>query len=121
MDVNLEWINKLVNDIDRMEGEKFASYFHEDGVFKFGVFPESKGRKDIADGVNLFFASINALSHKLVTYVAKDNYIIWEGVVTYTRKDMSTVQIDFCNFLHMRDGLIERFNVYIDMTKLYQQ
>lgn len=113
------WIKKLGETIDAKDSDGFANYFTEDGVFRFGNQPDVQGRKPVRDYVARFFTMIEASEHEIINFWEKDNTIIWQGRVTYTRLDAKKVTIDFCNIFNMKDDLIDQYLTYIDNTPLF--
>ena len=113
------WIKKLGETIDAKDSDGFANYFTEGGIFRFGNQPEVQGKKPVRDYVAQFFTLIQSSEHEIINLWEKDNNIIWQGRVTYTRLDAKKVTIDFCNILYMKDNLIAQYLVYIDNTPLF--
>lgn len=117
------WIAEISIAIDSKDDVKFASYFHPDGVFRFGNQPAVMGTDGVANYVKAFFGSIESLQHELVALheskSSSDTCITWQGRCTYVRLDKHVVTIDFCNILTMEGPLIKTYVVYIDTTPLF--
>lgn len=110
---------KLFVSIDAMDTEGFLGFVAPDAEFRFGSAPPVQGRAAIEEAVGGFFASIAALSHELQRIVAKDDTVVCEGEVTYTRRDGGDVTLPFCNVFETKDGLISVYRIYIDIAPLY--
>ncbi len=110
---------KLFVSIDAMDTEGFLGFVAPDAEFRFGSAPPVQGRAAIEEAVGGFFASIAALSHELQRIVAKDDTVVCEGEVTYTRRDGGAVTLPFCNVFETKDGLISVYRIYIDIAPLY--
>lgn len=113
------WLEELGRVIDSKDGEKFASYLTENGLFRFGNAEPVSGRKAIADYVNYFFTMHNGSSHKVVDFWKGDNSIVWQGEVVYTRIDNKKVTVNFTNIFYMNGDLIEEYLIYIDNSPLF--
>ena len=113
------WIKKLGETIDAKDSYGFANHLTEDGVFRFGNQPAVQGRKAIKEYVAQFFTMIQSSQHEIINFWEKDNYIMWQGRVTYTRLDAKKVTVDFCNIFSMKDELIDQYLIYIDNTPLF--
>jgi len=109
----------LFASIDAMDTERFLSFIHEDGTFRFGSSPPVTGREGIRAAVESFFATFAALRHEVGQLIAQDNAVACEGTVTYTRHDGSTITLPFANMFGVEDGLISTYHVYIDIGPLY--
>jgi hypothetical protein len=113
------WVKKLGETIDKKDSDGFANYLTENGIFRFGNQPEVRGRKAVRDQVAQFFNMIQSSEHKTISFWEIDNTVTWQGRVTYTRLDSKQVPIDFCDIFYMKDGLIDRYLIYIDITPLF--
>ncbi|MCX6157955.1 MAG: nuclear transport factor 2 family protein [Ignavibacteriae bacterium] len=114
-----EWLEKLGGVIDARDSELFASYFTEDGIFRFGNAEPVKGRRAVADYVAAFFNMIKGSEHKVVNHWEQGGNIIWQGEVEYTRLDGKKVKVQFTNIFYMKGELIDQYLIYIDNTPLF--
>lgn len=114
-----EKILELFKCIDTMDADKFVTYITEDGQFRFGNAPAVTGKQAIRDAVYDFFKSIKSISHKCVNLREINPYVIYEGIVKYTRHDGNTVELNFVNVFKMNEDLIKDYFIYIDITPLY--
>jgi ketosteroid isomerase-like protein len=113
-------VERLFKTIDQMDAEEFASFFTENGTFRFGNAEPVAGRKAIQEAVGGFFASIAGLHHQgNQTWDAADDIAVTEGLVIYTRHDGGTVDVPFVNVYRLEDGLIRDYRIYVDITPLY--
>lgn len=116
-----EQIDSLFKVIDEMDCEKFATFLCENGEFKFGNAQSVKGRAEIKKAVSQFFNSIHGLQHKIKQVWSVDNSVIVNGEVTYTRKNKTQLTVPFMNLLEMKKGLIENYQIFIDINQLYSE
>ena len=111
----------LFASIDAMDTDRFLSFIHEDGVFRFGSAPPVTGHSGIRAAVEGFFASIAAVQHEIRRQICDGSTVVCEGEVIYTRHDGSTVTLPFANVFDTAGGLIETYRIYIDIAPLYQK
>ena len=109
----------LFASIDAMDTERFLSFIHEEGTFRFGSSPPVQGHAGIRQAVEGFFETFAALQHELRVLIRNGDRIACEGEVTYTRHDGGKVTLPFANFFGLRDGLIGTYHVHIDIAPLY--
>lgn len=114
-----EWLEALGGVIDAKDSELFATYFTEDGIFRFGNAEPVKGRRAVADYVAAFFNMIKSSKHKVVNFWEQGDNIIWQGEVEYTRLDGKKVTVQFTNIFYMKGTLIDQYLIYIDNTPLF--
>ena len=114
-----DWVPQMFAAIDAMDADAFVSFLTDDACFRFGNAPAVTGRANIRDGVGGFFGTIKALRHRLSHTWAYADAAICEGEVTYTRNDGSEVTVPFANVLHLTDGRVSAYHIYIDLTPLY--
>ncbi|HEY3252146.1 MAG TPA: nuclear transport factor 2 family protein [Ignavibacteria bacterium] len=85
MESTKAWLEKIGKTIDAKDSEGFADFLTEDGIFRFGNQPDVKGRKAVAGYVAQFFTMIKSSEHEIVNFWEKDNAVIWQGRVHYTK------------------------------------
>jgi hypothetical protein len=115
------WLQKVGKTIDAKDAKGFAELITPGGSFRFGNQPEVVGRKPIEDYVTAFFNMIKKSEHEIINYWDNGGHIIWEGRVTYTRLDDKKVQVNFTNIFYMKDGLVDKYYIYIDNTPLFAE
>jgi ketosteroid isomerase-like protein len=114
-----DWLEKIGMVIDAQDSDAFASYFTEDGIFRFGNNDPVQGKQNIRNYVAQFFTLIDNSKHKVINFWEKDDSIVWQGEVLYTRLDVKKVNINFTNILYMKGDLIKEYLIYIDITPLF--
>ncbi len=114
------WIPELFKAIDGKDTDKFCSFIHPDGTFRFGNYPEIKGEKGIHEVVDNFFNSLKALNHKVTDVWESGDLLSCRGEVTYTRHDDSRHTVPFCNVFRMKGEKVEHYQIYIDNSELYK-
>ncbi len=120
MDIR-KWLESIGNAIDSMDADKFVEYLTDDCIFRFGNQPEVIGKNETREYVAAFFKMIATCEHKIIDYWSKENSIVWQGEVLYTRLDGKKVSLNFVNIFHLRENLIKDYLIYIDNTPLFAQ
>ena len=112
---------EIFETIDRMDAEGFASFFTEDGLFRFGNAPTVKGRGEIAQAVDQFFASIKGLTHRTIDQWSSEGVDIAEVEVTYTRHDDAQVDLMAACVFRLDGKQISDYRIYMDINPLYAE
>lgn len=112
-------IIELFKTIDKMDSDKFVTFLTDEAQFRFGNAPVVQGKTAIKDAVAGFLGTIKAISHKNVNLWENPDSVIYEGEVTYTRHDGSTLTIPFINKFGMVGDKIKDYFIYIDINPLY--
>lgn len=119
--MNHQHIQSLFAAIDAMDTPKFLSFLADDVRFQFGNWPEANGKTATGAAVDNFFGTIDGLSHKLTHIWISEGGATARGLVTYTRKDKSTVTIPFADTFEFVDGKITDYQIYMDVHPLFTQ
>jgi len=114
-----EKIIKLFESIDEMDTDKFASFLTEDARFRFGNTPDVVGKSAIKEAVAGFFTTIKGISHRHLNIWEVTGTVVYQGEVTYTRHDDSSLTLPFVNVYGMKGDLIKDYLIYIDINPLY--
>lgn len=114
-------IEAIFKSVDRMDASGFASHFTEDGLFTFGNWPTVKGRDEIVNSVDGFFASIKALEHRVIETWNDEGAEIVEVEVTYARHDDSRVDLTAACIFRVQGDLISDYRIYMDISPLYAE
>ena len=116
---NLDWWRGLCERIDAKDTRAFVSYLTADAEFRFANGPSAIGHDAIGAAVDGFWASIRGSRHEIHRVWGDDASGVCEGTCTYTRLDGSTVTIPFVDVLYFRDGLAEKYYIYMDAAPLW--
>ena len=103
-----------------MDAKGFASFFVEDGWFRFANAEAMRGLKAIEEGVAGFFVSINGLHHEFVGVWETGDAKIIHANVTYTRKDGGRITIPAVTIYRMRGDLAQSGQVFVDLSPLFK-
>lgn len=116
-----QWLEKIGSIIDAKDAKGFSELITEDGIFRFGNAPDVAGRKAIEDYVAAFFKMIKSSRHSVLNCIERDGNVVWEGQVEYTRLDDRKVAVNFCNVFYMKNGLIDKYLIFIDNAPLFAE
>jgi hypothetical protein len=120
------WIETLFKTIDSMQADKFATYFTEEGFFRFGNAVPVQGQQAIEETLAAFFNSIAKLEHH-ITGVWNGEWehgpvISVEANVIYTRKDGTrTEAIPATSTIRMQADKIKDYRIFADISPLFAE
>jgi ketosteroid isomerase-like protein len=77
-----DWVPELFQAIDRMDTDTFVKFLTEDSTFRFGNAQSVQGKENVHGAVAGFFASIKAISHKLLGTWRVGDVVFVQGEVT---------------------------------------
>lgn len=115
----VEWLDELFECIDRRDARGFTAFLTEDASFRFGNSPAVVGRPAIEAAVEEFFAALAGLSHRITLAADLGAHFICRGETTYTRLDGSQVTVPFANVFEMENGRVRDYQIYADLTPLW--
>jgi len=110
---------QLFADIDSMEPERFAAHLAEDVTMRFGNAEPIRGRDAVRDAWAAFCKELRGVKHEVVGRWEVDEATIVEATVTYTRHDSSQVSVPVATIYREREGWINDYRIYIDLTPLF--
>lgn len=114
-----QWLESIGKSIDSMDANRFAEFLTDDCTFRFGNQPDVSGKKAVTEYVAAFFKMIGGSKHKVVDYWTRNDSVVWQGEVLYTRLDGKKVNVNFTNIFLMNGNLIKDYLIYIDNTPLF--
>ncbi len=111
-------VKALYQAVDRKDVDYLAEILGDSVRFQLGNYPAVAGRTEVLEANRGFFSSIDSMSHTLDKVWQVDSETICCGEVNYVRLDKSTYQARFATVLSWREGLIEDYQVYADISEL---
>lgn len=114
-----KWLESIENSIDSKDANMFVQFLTDDCIFRFGNQPEIKGKTATRDYVAAFFEMINSSRHSIIDFWIRDDSVVWQGEVLYTRLDGKQVNVNFVNILKLNGKLIKDYLIYIDNAPLF--
>jgi len=114
-----ELMVKLYQDVDRMDAKAYVSHFAADGELTFANAETVVGRDAIEEAIAGFFASIGGISHELSGVWAVDDVIFCQALVTYVRKDGTSLTLPAASLGRIKSNLISEFRIYVDLGPFF--
>ncbi len=111
-------LSELFQSIDAKDADAFVSHLTANAVFRYGSGEPVQGREAIREYVAGFFGTIKALRHQLIDTWERDDSLVCQGEVTYTRHDDSEVTVPFTDIFKLENDQVSDYLVYIDPTPL---
>jgi limonene-1,2-epoxide hydrolase len=109
----------LFADIDSMVPEAFSNHLAEDVTFVFGNSEPVVGRENVRATWAGFCEAIDGVSHERIAQFEQDAAVIAEAIVTYTRKDGSTISLPVVTIYRGEGELIDDYRIYMDVAPLF--
>ena len=114
------FVTEVYQSIDGADAKKFASYFTQNGSFRFANNPEVTGIADVEAYVDGFFKSLKKVSHSGLESWSTGDAIFVNGTVQYTRHNNTILELPFSCTWKMQGQLISQYLIFIDSSELYQ-
>ena len=118
------WIVEIFEAIDSMQVEKFASYFAQESLFRFGNAEAVSGPQAIKEANTTFFQSIAKLEHNITGIWHGEwehgSVVSVEANVTYTRKDgTQTAPLPVTSTIRIQTDKIKEYRIFMDISPLF--
>ncbi|MDF0606248.1 nuclear transport factor 2 family protein [Neisseriaceae bacterium TC5R-5] len=110
----------IIAAIDSMNPKEFAKIITENSRFKFGNFPEVKGKAGVYKAQEDFFTSVKNVKHTVHKVWRDQDSIVAQMDVTYTRHDGSKITLPVTDVFEIRNGKVDGTYIYMDIAPLYQ-
>ena len=104
-----------------LDSDALAELWHPEGSFQLGAQSVVTGR----DGVRANFAGFfslglfTSLTHEMLEVFDLTEILIYRALVTYLREGASPLTVPYMNAITYRDGLFDRYEVFIDTAPLF--
>jgi hypothetical protein len=86
---------------------------------RFGNGAPVAGRVAIRDAYSQFLDAIGSVSHAFTSQLRVDDTLIVEEIVTFTRRDGTTVVVPAATVCELTEGKADRMQTYIDVSSLF--
>jgi ketosteroid isomerase-like protein len=114
------WAETLLKLLDRFDADGLAARMAPDGVLISINSDPIVGRNGMRDAVHGVEQGITSISHEVLRAWQADDTVITELRVTYLRHDGRTVVLPCTNIFDLTaDGLISRYQIFMDMTPVF--
>ncbi|PVZ71637.1 nuclear transport factor 2 family protein [Pelagibaculum spongiae] len=111
-------IASLYQAVDRLDAKSVGQFLTRNARFQLGNHGAISGKEQIINANAAFFQSINTMRHTILNIWQQNNNIICAGKVHYTRHDSSTLEIPFSGIFKLESGLINDYQIYVDISPL---
>ena len=110
----------LVAD-ERLDSDSLAELWHPEGSFQLGAQPVVTGRDGVRANFARFFSLglFTSLTHEMLEVFDLTEVLIYRALVTYVREGASPLTVPYMNAITYRDGLFDRYEVFIDTAPLF--
>ena len=105
--------------IDAMDAGKFAAYLTPDVRFRFANADPAVGHAAVKEGVEGFWATIDGLTHHILTVYEVGDTVVAQIDVEYRRKDGKSVTVPNCDVLVFDGDLVRDWQIYIDLAPVF--
>lgn len=112
-------LEAMFQSIDDGDVDALVSYLHPDATQSFANQEPLVGHVAIREGNRAFLSSIRSLSHQIVDAWESADTVVIRLQVTYERHDGATVTIPVVTLFQERDGLIDVYEVFFDVTPVF--
>jgi len=115
----MEWVEATYEALDTKDVDAFVAQLTPGATVRFGNGAPVAGRVAIRDAFSEFFDAIGTMSHAFTSQLRVDDTLIIEEIVTFTRRDGTTVVIPAAAICEMTDGKADRMQTYADVSPLF--
>src|SRR3954451_23567945 len=109
----------LFVDIDSMDPDALAAHLGEDVRFIFGNSEPVIGRVNVRETWAAFCDAIAGVSHEVIEQWNNEPAVVVESIVTYTRKDASTISLPVVTIYRGKGELIDDYRIFMDVAPLF--
>jgi ketosteroid isomerase-like protein len=115
----LHYAQAVFAAFDAKDVTALAALMTEDVRLQLGNADVVRGRAELVEALDTFFASVAGVQHRVTDVWSDRNAVIAELRVHYTRLDGTAVTLPCCNVFRLRDGAVADYRVYMDITPVY--
>ncbi|KKJ78173.1 hypothetical protein WH95_02180 [Kiloniella litopenaei] len=112
------FITDLYQAVDEKSTSKLGVFLADDLRFQLGNFDAVIGKEAVLEANENFFQIIDSMAHRIDGIWTQDDHIICKGEVHYKRLDQSELTLPFATIFRIKSGLIQDYQVYVDVTPL---
>lgn len=115
----MEWVEATYEAFDAKDVEAFVAQLTPGATVQFGNGAPVAGRVAIRDALREFCDALGTMSHAFTSQLRVDDTLLIEAMVTFTRKDGTTVVIPAATVCELTQGKADRMQTYIDVSPLF--
>jgi hypothetical protein len=117
----MEWVEQTYEALDAKDVDAFVAQLTPGATVRFGNGDPVAGRVAIRDAFGEFFDAVGTMSHAFTSQLRVDDTLVIEEMVTFTRRDGTTVVLPAATVCELREGQADRMQTYIDVSPLFGQ
>jgi hypothetical protein len=115
----MEWVERTYEAFDAKDVDAFVAQLTPGATLRFGNGQAFAGRVAIRDAFGEFFDAIGTVSHAFTAQLRIDDTLIIEEIVTFTRRDGTTVVVPAATVCELTQGKADRVQTYIDVSPVF--
>jgi ketosteroid isomerase-like protein len=112
-------VHELFAALDALDVDGLLAFFSPDVVQRLGNAEPLRGHDEVRSAVGEFTASVDSISHHITGLWEWDDTVVVRLQVTFGRQDGRVVTVPAVTIMHDRDGLIDEYDVYFDVTPVF--
>lgn len=114
----INFVQELYKAVDNKNINQLAHFLAEDVCFSLANFPSTRGKTEVLEANQGFFASIHSMCHSLDNIWQVEDKLICHGQVDYIRLDKTKMSANFATILTIKEEKISDYLVYADLSNL---
>jgi ketosteroid isomerase-like protein len=112
-----ELIRKLIRAVDGADNDVIAALTAPDVHFRFGNSDPTDTQAELLVAAQSFHGAIADLRHTFLDlWEVDDDTVVATMDVYYRRLDGAELTLPCCNVFHFRDGVVDRYLIYMDIN-----
>ena len=115
------WLKDYYRDVDALALDAFMEHHAEDCVVQFANNPPAKGKAEIRQNMEGFWAMIKGMRHEPVNvwFVDDGATAVLEAIVHYTTHEDEEVSMPVTSLLHRTNDKVDSLRAYVDLSPLF--
>jgi ketosteroid isomerase-like protein len=112
-------IAKIYAADEAMDASAFVALLSPEVSFQLGGSPSIRGREAVQEFVQGLFSSLKDIRHQLLHFWLDDRKLVFQGEVTFTFPTGQSMVLPYVDVVTAgKDGLLEDYRIYIDLTPM---
>ena len=115
----MEWVEQTYEALDTKDVDTFVAQLTPGATVRVGNGDPVSGRVAIREAYSQFLDAVGTVSHAFTAQLRVDDTLIIEEIVTFTRRDGTTVVVPAATVCELTEGKADRMQTYIDLSTLF--
>jgi hypothetical protein len=115
----MEWVEQTYEALDTKDVDAFVAQLTPGATVRVGNGDPVSGRVAIREAYGQFLDAIGTVSHAFTAQLRVDDTLIIEEIITFTRRDGTTVVVPAATVCELTEGKADRMQTYIDVSPLF--